>query len=108
MDTSVSWTEIKEGWSVVTSDGAYVGTVVQADGDRETGVFAGVAIEIGQPPQMRYLRGDQIGLISPGEVTLTITDADASALKPFRPPLSETELLAEQTRPQRIWTWLRS
>lgn len=108
MSDPVPWTEIRDGWIVLTSDGHRLGTVVQADGHREHDRLVGLAFETGEPAEIRYVGADRIERIGSGEVILSVTDEDAAALKPFPVRRSDTELLAGRTRAQRIWNWLRS
>jgi Uncharacterized protein conserved in bacteria (DUF2171) len=85
-----SWLQIDQGWNVVTSDGVAVGTVAQVEGDKQSDIFDGLAVESQQPTQIRYVPGEQVGAIYPGEVTLTIASADLGKLAPFEAPPPET------------------
>ena len=49
MTDPVSWLQIEQGWSVVTSDGVIVGTVAQVEGDKQSDIFDGLAVESKQP-----------------------------------------------------------
>jgi hypothetical protein len=90
MADPVSWLQIRQGWNVLTSDGASIGTVAQVEGDKQADIFDGLAVESGEPKQVRYVAGEQVGAIYPGEVTLKIAAADAATLAPFQPPPPET------------------
>jgi hypothetical protein len=90
MADPVSWLQIQQGWNVVTSDGTSIGAVAQIEGDKQADIFDGLAVESGDPVQVRYVPGEQIGLIYPGEVTLKITAAEAGALAPFQAAPPET------------------
>ena len=46
-----------------------------------------------QPTQIRYVPGEQVAAIYPGEVTLKIASADIGALEPFQAPPPETKWL---------------
>ena len=70
MTDPVSWLQIGKGWNVVTSDGVIVGTVAQVEGDKQSDIFDGLAVESKRPTQIRYVPGEQVGAIYPGEVTL--------------------------------------
>ena len=72
MADPVSWLQIQQGWNVVASDGPSVGTVAQVEGDKQADIFDGLAVECGEPKQVRYVAGEQVGAIFPGEVTLKI------------------------------------
>ena len=89
----VSWLQIEQGWSVVASDQVIVGTVAQVEGDKQSDIFDGLAVESGRPSLIRYLPAEQVGLIYPGQVTLKITSADAGSLEPFQAPPPQTKWL---------------
>ena len=93
MSDPVSWLQIGQGWNVVTSDGVVVGTVEQVEGDKQSDIFDGLAVASQQPAQIRYVPGEQVGAIYPGEVTLTIASADIGKLVPFEAPPPETTWL---------------
>ena len=84
----VSWLQIEQGWSVVTSDGVDVGTVAQIECDKQDDIFDGLAVESGK--QIRYVPGEQVGQIFPGRVTLKIRSDDLATLEPFQAPPPET------------------
>jgi len=90
MADPVSWLQVEQGWNVITSDGVIVGTVAQVEGDKQSDIFDGLAVESKQPTRIRYVPGEQVGAIYPGQVTLTIASADIGALEPFRAPPPET------------------
>jgi hypothetical protein len=91
MTDPVSWLQIEQGWDVVASDGLVVGTVAQVEGDKQSDIFDGLAVESEQPRQMRYVPGEQVGMIHPGQVMLKITSADAATLGPFQASSPETK-----------------
>jgi len=106
MPDPVSWLQIQQGWSVVSSDGAAVGTVAQVEGDQEMDIFDGLAIESGQGG-LRYLTGDKVATIYPGEVTLKIAAAEAAALGPFTPQPPETKWVpGKPPLTKRLSNWL--
>ncbi len=90
MADPVSWLQIQQGWNVLTSDGISVGTVAQVEGDKQADIFDGLAVESGEPKQVRYVAGEQVGAIFPGEVTLKIGEAEAATLAPFQAAPPET------------------
>jgi hypothetical protein len=90
MADPVSWLQIQQGWTVVTSDGVSIGAVAQVEGDKQDDIFDGLAVESGNPVQVRYVPGEQVGLIYPGEVTLKIAAAEAGTLAPFQAAPPET------------------
>lgn len=108
MTDPVSWLQIEQGWKVVTSDGVVVGTVAQVEGDKRADIFDGLAVESTQPKQIRYVPGEQVGAIYPGEVTLKIAAADTATLAPFQPPPPETTFLpGKAPLTMRISKWLQ-
>jgi hypothetical protein len=102
----VSWLQIAQGWSVVTSDGVSIGAVEQIEGDKQDDIFDGLAVQLPPPRQLVYVPGEQVGLIYPGKVTLKIASADADALEPFQAPPPETKWLPGKP-PGRLSRWLR-
>ena len=108
MTDPVSWLQIEQGWNVVTSDGVTVGTVAQVECDKQSDIFDGLAVESGQPAQILYVPGEQVGAISPGEVTLKIASADTGTLEPFVAAPPETKwLLGKAPLAARMSKWLR-
>jgi hypothetical protein len=108
MADPVSWLQIGQGWTVVTSDGAVVGTVVQVEGDKQDDIFDGLAIEAKEPTRILYVPGEQVGAIYPDEVNLKIAAADAAALEPFTAAPPETKWLpGKQPLSARISKYLR-
>jgi hypothetical protein len=49
--------------------------VVQTEGDKNDDIFDGLAVESAKPAQLRYVPGEIVGLIFPGQVTLKIGSA---------------------------------
>ena len=90
MPDPVSWLQIEQGWTVVTSDGVVVGTVAQVEGDKQSDNFDGLAVTSKQPNEIRYVLGEQVGAIFPGEVTLKIASAETGTLEPFQAPPPQT------------------
>ncbi len=93
MTDPVSWLQVAQGWNVVASDGVIVGTVAQVEGDKQSDIFDGLAVQLAQPGQIRYLPGEQVGMIYPGEVSLKIASGDVGTLEPFQAPPPETKWL---------------
>jgi hypothetical protein len=108
MTDPVSWLQIAQGWNVVSSDGVVVGTVAQVEGDKQSDIFDGLAVESKKPTRIRYVPGEQVGSIYPGEVTLKIAFADVGALEPFQAPPPETKWLpGKAPLATRFSNWLR-
>jgi hypothetical protein len=108
MTDPCSWLQIAQGWNVVASDGVTIGTVAQVEGDKHSDIFDGLAVRSGQPSQIRYVPGEQVGAIHPGEVTLKIASSDAGTLEPFQAPPPETKWLpGKPPLATRMSKWLR-
>jgi sporulation protein YlmC with PRC-barrel domain len=108
MADPVSWLQIEQGWNVVTSDGVSVGKVAQVEGDKQTDIFDGLAVESTQPAQIRYVPGEVVGMIYPGEVTLKIAAAETGTLEPFQtPPPVTTWLPGKPPLTARLSRWLQ-
>jgi hypothetical protein len=108
MADPVSWLQIAQGWNVVASDGVIVGTVAQVEGDKQSDIFDGLAVNSKQPTKIRYVPGEQVGAIYPGEVTLKIASRDAEMLEPFHTPPPQTQWLpGKAPLSTRISKWLR-
>jgi hypothetical protein len=108
MADPVSWLQIAQGWSVAASDGVIIGSVAQVEGDKESDIFDGLAVQDAQSPQIVYVPGEQVGLIYPGEVTLKIASADTVKLEPFKaPPPQTTWRPGKAPLSTRLSNWLR-
>ena len=108
MADPVSWLQIQQGWNVVTSDGVEHRAVAQVEGDKQDDIFDGLAVESGDPKQIRYVPGEQVGLIYPGEVTLKLASAEAATLEPFQPAPPETTFRpGKPPLSARLSGWLR-
>jgi Uncharacterized protein conserved in bacteria (DUF2171) len=108
MADPVSWLQIEQGWNVVSSDGVIVGTVAQVEGDKQSDIFDGLAVQSGRRGQILYVPGEQVGAIYPGQVTLKIASSDTGALQPFQAPPPETKWLPGKIPlSTRISNWLR-
>ena len=93
---------------MVTSDDVIVGTVAQVEGDKQSDIFDGLAVESKRPTQIRYVPGEQVAAIYPGEVTLKIASAGIGALEPFQAPPPETKWLpGKAPLTTRLSNWLR-
>ena len=108
MADPVSWLQIAQGWTVVTSDGVLVGEVAQVEGDKQSDIFDGLAVTSTQPKELRYVPGEQVGAIYPGEVTLKLASANIGTLGPFHESPPETKFLpGKAPLPTRISRWLQ-
>ena len=86
----VSWLEIAPGWSVVSSEGTTVGSVLSVAGDKQEDIFDGLAVNVDGAGDPRYVPGEKVGAIFPGRVTLRLSSAEASTLAPFVADKPET------------------
>ena len=108
MPDPVSWLQIEQGWSVVSSDGVRVGTVAQVEGDKHDDIFDGLAVASEHSKELRYVPGEQVDAIYPGEVTLKIASADTQTLQPFQTPPPETVWRpGKAPLTKRLSNWLR-
>ena len=108
MSDPVSWLQIEQGWNVVTSDGVSVGVIAQLEGDKQSDIFDGLAVESAQSAQILYVPAEQVGAIYPGEVTLKIASADTAKLEPFQASPPETKWLpGKAPLATRVSNWLQ-
>lgn len=108
MADPVSWLQIEQGWNVVSSDAILVGTVAQIEGDKQSDIFDGLAVQPEGGGQILYVPGEQVGAIHPGQVTLTVASKDVGTLQPFHASPPETKWLPGQPPiSTRISNWLR-
>jgi hypothetical protein len=77
----VSWLVIEPGWNVVDADGNHVGRVEEVVGDTGADIFNGLLISTGLFGGKRYVPGEQIGLITDGQVRLKLTGEQVKHLK---------------------------
>ena len=107
MPDPVSWLQIEPGWRVVGSDGGEVGAVFTVTGDKQGDIFDGLAVGPDKTG-LKYVPGEQVGAIYPGEVTLRISASGFAALDPYREAPPETELkLPAEPLTSRLSNWLR-
>jgi hypothetical protein len=104
----VSWLQIEKGWNVVSADGVLVGKVVEVTGDEHDDIFDGLAVKSKQSAHVRYVPGEQVAAIFPGEVTLKIASAETDTLEPFSEPAPQTKIRPQEAPlGNRISSWLR-
>jgi hypothetical protein len=104
----VSWLQIGQGWRVVCSDGVTAGTVAQVQGDKQAGIFDGLAIEPEGLREIRYVPSEHVGAIYTGEVTLELAAADLATLEPYEEPPPVTVWRPEKPPlSTRIANWFR-
>ncbi len=108
MTDPVSWLQIEQGWKVVASDGAtVVGSVAQVQGDKQSDIFDGLAVSVDSAKELRYVPGEIVGEIFPGQVTLKLGPAEISTLAPFtKAPPSTTIRPGPLPLAKRISRWL--
>ncbi len=108
MTDPVSWLQIEQGWNVSTSDGVSVGVIAQLEGDKQSDIFDGLAVESVQSAQIVYVPAEQVGAIYPGEVKLKIAAADIAKFEPFQASPPETKWLpGKAPLASRVSKWLQ-
>lgn len=80
-DKQISWMALKDGTTVIASDGEEVGRVTDVVADTEKDIFSGLNFKDGIFGSQHFVPADQIGDITEDEVTLTITAEQARALE---------------------------
>jgi hypothetical protein len=104
----VSWLQIEKGWNVVSADGVLVGKVLEVTGDEHDDIFDGLAVKSKESARVRYVPGEQVAAIFPGEATLKIASAETDTLEPFSEPAPQTKILPQKAPlGSRISSWLR-
>jgi hypothetical protein len=91
-DDPLSWLTIRPGWKVLAADGSEVGEVDEVAGDDTDDIFDGLAVAMTAFGKPRYVRADQVGLITDGVVHLTIDRAAAEALGEYLEPATSAEI----------------
>ena|SRR5207248_11599508 len=108
MADPVSWLQIEQGWNVATADGTVIGTVAQVAGDQHDDIFDGLAVKAGASNQIRYVPGEQVGSIFPGQVTLKITASEAQTLAPYHESPPQTKWVpGKAPLGRRLSNWLQ-
>ena len=76
--------------------------------EEEANIFDGLAVKSKQSAYVRYVPGEQVAAIFPGEVTLKIASAETDTLEPFSEPAPQTKILPQEAPLGiRISSWLR-
>jgi hypothetical protein len=108
MADPVSWLQIEQGWKIVGADGISIGAVAQVAGDRHEDIFDGLALRTEGSKELRYVPGEQVGGIVPGQVTLTIAASEAGALAPYHESPPETKWVpGKAPLGRRLSNWLQ-
>ena len=76
-----SWLVVEPGWKVYAADGDEVGSVHEMLGDKERDIFDGLALSTGLLSKPSYVPSEDVGDIREGEVHLTLTSEEVSALE---------------------------
>jgi hypothetical protein len=87
---------IEPGWDVVAADGARVGKVAERIGDSNVDIFDGLSVSPGVTSKTRYVPAEQIQLITPGKVQLTIPAAEFHDEARYEEPPPSEEILPER------------
>ena len=107
-ETPVSWLMIDPGWDVVASDGQRVGKVAERIGDSNVDIFDGLSVSPGLASKDRYVPAEQVALITPGTVRLTITSAHFRRESAYEEPPPSEEVLPETASGRsRLWRFIR-
>lgn len=106
-ETPVSWLMIEPGWDVVTTDGERVGKVAERIGDSNVDIFDGLSVSPGLTSKDRYVPSEQVALITPGTVRLTVTSEQFRDEAAFHePPPSEQISSEKASLALRLRHWL--
>ncbi len=109
MTDPVSWLQRsrRAGMSSVPTESSSA-KVVAVTGDEHDDIFDGLAVKSKQSAHVRYVPGEQVAAIFPGEVTLKIAAAETDTLEPFSEPAPQTKILPQMAPlGNRISSWLR-
>lgn len=69
----VAWLMIEPGWQVVDADDDHLGRVEEVVGDPNADIFSGLLISTGLFSGHRFVPAEDVGLITEGEVHLSLT-----------------------------------
>ena len=97
-DDPVSWLLIRQGWKVVSSDGAEVGNVDEVVGDDEHDIFDGLAVATSALGKPRYVPSEQVGEITDGVVRLKVAQADVARLGEYLEPATSAVIEPDDKR----------
>jgi len=81
---------------VHASGGEVIGSVTEVTGDKQDDIFDGLAVQFGRSGPVRYVPGESVVAIYPGEVRLRIAFSEADRLEPFAKPPPEIVILPEK------------
>ncbi|HEY4412342.1 MAG TPA: DUF2171 domain-containing protein [Gaiellaceae bacterium] len=92
MPDPVSWLMIRPGWKVFAADGPEVGAVDEVAGDDNADIFDGLAIATSAFGKPRYVPAEQVTQIFEGEVHLSLTHEQATALGEYLEPATTAQI----------------
>ena len=76
-----SWLVIEPGWKVLASDGSEVGSVHETLGDKELDIFDGLSVSTGLLAKRTYVPSEHVGEIREGEIHLSLSVDEVTALE---------------------------
>lgn len=96
MADPVSWLLIEPGWRVVDAGGDEVGRVEAVTGDSDADIFDGLAVASDVFARPKYVAAEQVGVIEPGLVHLTLDAGGIAALTEYEEPAESIEVEGEK------------
>jgi hypothetical protein len=91
-DDPVSWLLIRPGWKVVSADGVEIGRVDEVAGDDQRDIFDGLAVATSAFGKPRYVRAEQVAVITEGTVTLSAPHTELEQLGEYLEPATSAEI----------------
>jgi hypothetical protein len=79
LSADASWLQIGPGWPVLDCDGVSIGRVGRVHGDRATGEFGGLEVDVGIGSSDLDVQPGAVARIGAGEITLSIRRDDLRA-----------------------------
>ncbi len=82
-DTPIAWLALKEGTSIVASDGSEIGKVTNVVADLQEDIFSGITFRPGILESERFIPAEAIDALTESAVHLTISARDVERLEPY-------------------------
>ena len=76
-EAPISWTALKGGTAVHSSDGKELGKVADVVADEQKDIFSGIVLKPGWFKEARFVPAEMIGEITPRAVRLTVSAGEA-------------------------------
>lgn len=93
MSDPVSWFLIEPGWRVLDGSGKDVGQIEEVVGDSSADIFNGLSIATGLLKSAQYVPAEAVGLITEGEVHLSLSNEQVQQLDEYEQPPPSEEIL---------------